>query len=112
MCTSSVAEGLQVSLIWPRILENDRRIFFASPRPFKWANLAKSNAGVSVVVVGVTSATDSVQDKLFDGDSIRLVNRINPYLVPATTIYVEPESSSLAGLPRMIMGSMPGTVEI
>jgi hypothetical protein len=41
VCTSSVAEGLQVSLIWPHVLRHDRKIYFAH-RSFKWANLAKT----------------------------------------------------------------------
>jgi hypothetical protein len=55
----------------------------------------------------VTSTEDKAQAKIFDKDSIRVVDQINPYLVPASTTYVEPLSTSLAGLPRMVMGSMP-----
>ena len=104
--TSSVAEGLQVSLIWPHTLGADRKIFFAH-RPFKWSNLAASNAGVTVVIVGVTSVYDQVQYSIYDNDSVRVVNQINPYLVPADTIYIEPRSDSICSLPRMVMGSMP-----
>jgi hypothetical protein len=106
VCTSSVSEGLQVSLIWPHVLGETRKIFFGH-RPFKWSNLAKSNAGVSVVIVGVTVTADTAQPKIFEGETVRLVDRINPYLVPAATVYVETESKPLATLPRMVMGSMP-----
>ena len=104
--TSSMAEGLQVSLIWPLVLNDTRKIFFAH-RAFKWSNLAKSNAGVSVVIVGVANIADRSQPVIFEGESRRLVDRINPYLVPGATVYVEPRQFSLAALPRMIMGSMP-----
>jgi hypothetical protein len=104
--TSSVAEGLQVALIWPHALGDDRRIFFAH-RPFKWSNLAASNAGVTVVIIGVTAANDPVQIAIYENDSVRAVNQINPYLVPADTVYIEPRSDSMCSLPRMIMGSMP-----
>jgi hypothetical protein len=104
--TSSVTEGLQVSLVWPKVLHGGRKICFAH-RPFKWSNLAKSNAGVSVIIAGVTSADDPTPNRLFEGDSVRVVDRINPYLVPGTTIYVEPRPSPMSDLSRMLMGSMP-----
>jgi hypothetical protein len=106
VCTSSIAEGLQVSLLWPHILGNDREIYFAH-HPFKWSNLAKKNAGVSVVVVGVKSARDKTRARIYEGDNVRVVDRINPYLVPAATVYVASRPTPLSDLPRMVMGSMP-----
>jgi hypothetical protein len=106
VCTSSVCEGLQVALLWPHVLNSTREIFFAH-RPFTWSNLAKSNAGVTVVVVGVKQISDKAQKKIYDGDSLRLVERINSYLVPAPTVYVATRPNPLADLPRMVMGSMP-----
>jgi hypothetical protein len=106
VCTSSVSEGLQVALLWPHVLGDDREIYFAH-RPFKWSNLAKGNAGVSVVVVGVKSVDDKEQLRIFDGDNQRVADRINPYLVPAATVYVDTQPNSIGELPRMVMGSMP-----
>jgi hypothetical protein len=106
VCTSSVSEGLQVALLWPHVLGNEREIYFAH-RPFKWSNLAKGNAGVSVVIVGVKNITDREQIRIYDGDNQRIADKINPYLVPASTVYVGTESNPLGELPRMVMGSMP-----
>ena len=106
VCTSSVTEGLQVALLWPHILGSGREIYFAH-RPFKWSNLAKSNAGVSVVIVGIKRIVDKEQHKLFDEQSVREVDRINPYLAPSPTVYVNARPAPLSDLPRMVMGSMP-----
>jgi hypothetical protein len=106
VCTSSVCEGLQVAILWPHVLNSAREIFFAH-RPFTWSNLAKSNAGVTVVIVGVKQIPDKAQKKIYDGDSLRLVERINSYLVPAPAVYVATQPNPLADLPRMVMGSMP-----
>lgn len=106
VCTSSISEGLQVGLLWPHVLGHDREIFFGY-RPFTWSNLAKSNAGVSVVIVGVKPKSDSGQLRLFEGQSVRAVDRINPYLAPAPTVYIIAQPSPFAQLPRMVMGSMP-----
>ncbi len=62
---------------------------------------------MSVVIVGVTSPSDKVVSRIYDGENVQVVERINPYLVPAQTVYIDSRSSSLAGLPRMVMGSMP-----
>jgi hypothetical protein len=106
VCTSSVSEGLQVALLWPHVLKDDREIYFAH-RPFKWSNLAKSNAGVSVVIVGVKHTSDRARIRIYEGSNLREVDRINPYLVPASTVYVDTQPTPLADLPRMVMGSMP-----
>jgi hypothetical protein len=106
VCTSSVSEGLQVALLWPHVLGQQRDIFFAY-RAFTWSNLAKGNAGVSVVIVGVKPRSEGGPLRLFEGDSVRAVARINPYLAPAATVYVAAQPNPLSGLPRMVMGSMP-----
>ncbi|MCC8429164.1 lactate dehydrogenase [Reyranella aquatilis] len=106
VCTSSISEGLQVSLVWPHILDGRQEIYFAH-RPFKWSNLAKSNAGVSVVIVGVRPLSDKGQVKIYTNESVRIVDRINPYLVPAATVYIETRPKPLSDIPRMTMGSMP-----
>jgi hypothetical protein len=104
--TSSLTEGLQVALIWPHILDGTRDIYFAH-RPFKWSNLAKRNAGVSVVIVGVKPSSEITQARIYEGDTVRFVDRINPYLVPAPTVYVETRPTPFDEVPRMVMGSMP-----
>jgi hypothetical protein len=106
VCTSSVSEGLQVALLWPQVLGSEREIYFAH-RPFKWSNLAKSNAGVSVVIVGVKPISTKDQLRIFDEESLRIVDRINPYLAPAPTIYIAAQPHPISQLPRMVMGSMP-----
>lgn len=104
--TSSINEGLQVALVWPHVLDGNMEIFFCH-RPFKWSNLAQSNAGVSVAIVGIKSVSDIAQSKIYDGDTVRLVDHINPYLVPAPTVYVETRPNTFGDGARMVMGSMP-----
>lgn len=50
--TNSICQGLQVSLLWPHIFQDNQEIFFAH-HSFKWTNNAKYNAGVTCVIVGV-----------------------------------------------------------
>ncbi len=50
--TNSISQGEQVALTWTRVLKNDLEICFAH-QSFKWKNNAKSNAGVTVVIIGL-----------------------------------------------------------
>ena len=51
--TNSICQGQQVPILWPLIFGQNPRIIFAHTR-FKWASLASHNAGVAVVIVGIS----------------------------------------------------------
>ena len=70
------------------IAEDGNEISFAH-RSFKWANLASQNAGVTVVIVGLTR--DRTKPKhVFDGDQVQMVTEIGPYLTAGSTQTIEP----------------------
>ena len=74
-------------------------IFFAHTS-FKWANLASHNAGVSVIVVGMTSEPLR-QKRIFETSvagqtSVREVAQINAYLLNAKNILVQGAKSPIA----------------
>lgn len=104
--TSSLCEGLHVSLLWKHILVGDRRIVFAH-RPFKWQNLAKGNAGVSVVVVGVASSPEKTNLRIYDGSELIAASHINAYLANAPDIFIGTRSNHVAGCSQMMTGAMP-----
>lgn len=90
--TNSVCQGLQASILWPLIFGSGQEIFFAHTS-FKWSNLARKNAGVSVVVVGLS--TQPIKErKLYELDvegriRTRKAVNINAYLLNARNIFVE-----------------------
>ena len=95
VATNSICQGQQVPILWPLIHTTGHEITFAHTS-FKWANLASHNAGVTVVIVGVSKGAGSVR-KLFsigeNGETIRReVGNINAYLVAGPTIIVAPKS--------------------
>jgi hypothetical protein len=104
--TSSICEGLQVSVLWPHILRDGAELKFAH-RPFSWANLAAHNAGVTVVIVGLSRARYAQKQLYSYEDQLRRVDSITPYLIPGKTVFVETLPQSVSELPRMVMGSMP-----
>jgi hypothetical protein len=108
--TSSITQGEQVARLWPLILGDALRIKFAF-MPFKWANLAAKNAGVTVVVVGI-GRKNGTKAALYgeDGDAgikRRDVENINAYLVPYRDLVVEARSVVLSKLGELTYGNKP-----
>lgn len=110
VATNSICQGQQVSVLWSLILATGHQISFAHTS-FKWKNLATNNAGVTVVIVGLCRQPPKVR-KLYvsakDGTlSVKDVENINAYLVPAKNVIVEKSADPLSDLAPMVFGNMP-----
>lgn len=103
--TNSICQGEQVSLLWRRLFDSNVEIYFAY-NSFKWANNAKFNAGVTVIIVGLRNSTTS-KKILFNDKSYTLVDNISPYLTNSNTVFVDNTNSSISGFPQMNFGNMP-----
>lgn len=84
--TNSICQGAQVPILWKPVLDTGQKIIFAHTS-FKWANLASHNAGVTVVIVGISNK-DRPEKSLFSiserGETvIRKAPVINAYLIPS-----------------------------
>lgn len=110
VATNSICQGQQVSILWPIIFETGHEITFAHTS-FKWANLASKNAGVTVVIVGI-SRQPKKSRRLFsitDGGSVivKETENINPYLVEGPNIIISKNSTPSGELSRMNFGNKP-----
>ena len=103
--TNSICQGEQVYLLWPALLANGVEIYFAQTS-FKWSNLAKNNAGVTCVIVGIRPIQPGRKFIFFDGAK-KEVTRINPYLLEFADIFIPRHGESISGLPRMLKGNQP-----
>ncbi|SFH39102.1 class I SAM-dependent DNA methyltransferase, partial [Sulfitobacter dubius] len=103
--TNSVCQGQQASEIWPVAFRQNIEISFAH-LPFKWSNLASHNAGVTVIIVGLTR-TSSKPKKLYDEDSVRECAGIGPYLVPNQLEAVVKANEPVGQQSKMLFGNMP-----
>lgn len=108
--TNSVCQGQQVPILWPLIFETGHEITFAHTS-FKWANLASHNAGVTVVIVGISNCSGPTR-KIFslsdNGEAIeKQTNNINSYLVVGQNVYIEKCTRPIADLPAMVKGNQP-----
>ncbi len=107
VATSSVCQGDHVGLLVPALLSRGVEFGFAR-RPFPWSNNARGNAGVSCIIVGLRSQGARQQCLLADGDSVRRVPHITPYLTAgASDTVVHSARTSVFGLPVILSGSMP-----
>ena len=108
--TNSICQGRQVNSLWTLIFETGHQIDFAHTS-FKWANLASHNAGVTVVIVGITRSAGKLR-RLYSLDgsgetSVQTAENINAYLAPAANVVVKESREALSCVPAMSFGSMP-----
>ncbi|PFG10127.1 class I SAM-dependent DNA methyltransferase [Marinobacter sp. LV10MA510-1] len=110
VATNSLCQGHQVPLLWPALEKLLHKITFAHTA-FKWANLAANNAGVTVVVIGLSENPKPMR-KLFsisdDGEVVvKEVPFINAYLIGGADVLVQKRSSPISNLFPMNLGNMP-----
>lgn len=108
--TNSVCQGQQVPILWPLIFATGHVIEFAHTS-FKWANLASHNAGVTVVIVGISNHAGKTRKLYSFADGGKLIAKdaenINAYLVSGENVIVEPVRSAPPPRPDMIRGNTP-----
>ena len=109
--TNSVCQGQSVPTLWPLIFSMGHKITFAHTS-FKWSNLARHNAGVTVVVVGIAKEPSPIRSIYSTGEggevTLKSVANINAYLIPAADFFVDKRSVPLGQLSAMNYGNYPG----
>jgi hypothetical protein len=106
--TNSIFQGEQVSLLWPKIFELGVSIDFAY-QAFSWGNSAKGNAGVHVVVVGMTPhKPQNLLYQKFEGQwNFRVVKGISPYLLEGGEVAVASRAKPISASKKMVRGNQP-----
>jgi len=106
VATNSICQGDQVAILWPLILDASVEIIFAH-QSFKWANNAKSQAGVSCVIVGLGNRALTRNKIIYTSGSSKACKNINAYLVDGDNIVVGRASEPISEFPKMMKGSIP-----
>jgi hypothetical protein len=108
--TNSICQGRQVEALWTLIFETGNEINFAHTN-FKWANLASHNAGVTVIIAGISRDAQKLRRLFSIGDQGHVVvqdaTNINAYLAAAPNIVVAKRSNPISALGEMSFGNMP-----
>ena len=108
VATNSICQGQQVPFLWPLIFGEGLEIKFAHTS-FKWANLASNNAGVTVVIVGLSKNAGGKRpiyavsfDNLVD---VKAVPFINAYLIAGPNVIVSKAMQPISALSTMDFGN-------
>ena len=106
--TNSICQGQQVAVLWPLVFETGCAIAFAHTS-FKWANLASHNAGVTVVIIGITNKVK--KDRLLYSTNscneieVKTSSNINSYLVLGPNVFINSVQKPIASLSNMLLGN-------
>ena len=87
VATSSFCQGQQVPISWKIIFSMGLHISFAHT-PFNWKNLAANNAGVTVVIAGLSKCPPKMRSIFYD-DHLVKTPYINAYLKRQKTEIIE-----------------------
>jgi hypothetical protein len=108
--TNSICQGQQVPILWPLITETGHEISFAHTS-FQWANLASYNAGVTVVIVGISQNPSKVRRIFSVGENVSSIvkdaENISAYLVAGPNIIINKIATSPDDRATMTWGNKP-----
>ncbi len=108
--TNSICQGQQVPILWPLIFKTGHEIAFAHSS-FKWANLASHNAGVTVVIVGISKQAQKLRSIFSNADegevSVLNTENINAYLVAGSNIIIRAIQKTPLDRAHMVWGNKP-----
>ncbi|KAF5040752.1 hypothetical protein DSECCO2_530150 [anaerobic digester metagenome] len=105
--TNSICQGEQVYSVWAVLFSKFKIHIDFAYRTFKWANEARSNAAVHVVIVGFSSDLNGAI-RLWDEDGLmHEVPNINAYLVNSPNVFIKSRSKPISLAPIMLKGSQP-----
>lgn len=104
--TNSISQGESVAILWKPLFELGIHIDFAY-RTFRWDSEAKSKAHVHCVIIGFSTAPNTVKKRIYTGDRYQEANNINGYLLDADNAFVESRNEPLCNVPEIGIGNKP-----
>ena len=106
--TNSIVQGEQVSAVWKPLFKRFNIHIDFAYTTFRWDSEATIKAHVHCVVIGFSACDDNGKKAIYTNEDIRLVNRINAYLLDADDVFLESRSSPLCrGIHCMSSGNRP-----
>lgn len=105
--TNSITQGEQVASVWKPLYDRFGIHIDFAHRTFCWDSEASMKAHVHCVIVGFSCAENQSARKLFNGDSVQLVQNINPYLIASQTLFIEGRTKPICDVPMLMNGGKP-----
>ena len=93
VATNSICQGEQVPILWPLIFKTGHEIAVAHTS-FKWANFASHNAGVTVIIVGISNHAGNIRRLFSTADDSSTIEKqtdhINAWLIAGLDVIATP----------------------
>ncbi len=105
--TNSITQGEQVAPLWSKLYKNYHIHIDFAYRTFRWDSEANLKAHVHCVIISFSTAPYTGTRMIFDGEQLKYVKEINPYLLDAPVVFVFARGSSLFDVPKMTLGNKP-----
>ena len=106
VATNSIGQGIAVPPLWTYLFGRSVVVNFVH-QTFKWTSESADIAAVHCVIVGFANF-HAPSKKIFNVQSVRVVDNINAYLLDAPNVIVLPQANPLRqDVPPMIVGSCP-----
>lgn len=105
--TNSITQGEQVSSVWKPLYKRFGIHIDFAHQTFKWNSEAKEKAAVHCVIIGFSCAEHKGVKFLFNAENVELVDKLNPYLKPGKTVFIENISNPICPVTKMTTGNRP-----
>ena len=105
--TNSITQGEQVAGVWKPLYDRFGIHIDFAHRTFRWDSEASLKAHVHCVIIGFSSALNSVSKKIYTTERYQEVGNINPYLLDAPNVFIDSRSTSICDVPQMVYGNKP-----
>ena len=106
--TNSITQGEQVSALWYKLLSEYKVHIDFAWRTFRWSSESTDKAAVHCVIIGFSNSNNNNPKIIFsEGNGFQTAKNINPYLIDADDVLIEPRSDSLCKIPSITYGNKP-----
>ncbi len=105
--TNSITQGEQVAPLWEKLYKDYGIHIDFAHRTFRWDSEASLKAHVHCVIIGFSVAPSERKCLLFEGERVKEVEIINPYLVEAPAVFISGRGTPICDVPKMTMGNKP-----
>lgn len=105
--TNSITQGEQVAGVWKPLYERFNIHIDFAWRTFKWSSQSTNQAAIHCVIIGFSFANTNKTKYIYSDNLINEAQNINPYLLNASTIFIESRKKPICNVLPMSTGNRP-----
>lgn len=105
--TNSICQGEQVAALWKPLYDRFHVNINFAWRNFEWDSESTKKATVYCVIVGFSDNKENDLKVIYDNTDKIIANKINPYLIPGETVFIESRTKPICNVPTIRNGNRP-----